>query len=130
MKIKFQSYKELHRIVTGVSSKNIWEMLSGGKDFNAILDICPDEFNDWARGVKAKLELEYLDVESRAKYALDCVKDLPTRKEQAMKLISEHKAVAKIVFLMLDGADYSFAVWKMIEPKFEQPFLDQALKPG
>lgn len=126
-KIKFDDYIKLHRIVTGVSNKTVWEMLKDGKPFDEILEVCPDEFNEWLKNTKANFELGYLGIESRAKYAHDCVRELPNRKEQAMALMSNHKELSAIVFKMLDGQDYSGAIWNMIKPdRFVQPFANKS----
>jgi RNA ligase len=125
-KIKFDNYIKLHRIVTGVSNKTVWEMLRDGSSIDSMLEICPDEFNDWLKNTKASFELKFLGLESRAKYAYDCVRELPNRKEQATTLISNHKEVSAIVFKMLDGADYSGLIWNMIKPdRFVQPFANK-----
>lgn len=126
MKWKTHDYIKLHRIVTGVSNKTVWEMLREGKPFDGILEVCPDEFNEWLKATKAYLELRYLGIESRAKYAYDCVRELPNRKEQATALMSNHKELSAIVFKMLDGQDYSGAIWNMVKPdRFVQPFANK-----
>ena len=125
-KIKFDDYIKLHRIVTGVSNKTVWEMLRDGSSIDSMLEICPDEFNEWLKNTKASFELKFLEVESRAKYSYDCVRELPTRKEQAMTLMTDHKEVSAIVFKMLDGSDYSVSIWNMIKPdRFVQPFANK-----
>jgi RNA ligase len=128
-KIKFEDYCLLHKIVTGVSNKTVWEMLKDGKPFDEILEVCPDEFNEWLKNTKAYFELGYLGIESRAKYAYDCVRELPNRKEQAMALMSNHKELSAIVFKMLDSQDYSGSIWNMIKPdRFVQPFANKSEK--
>lgn len=125
-KIKFDDYIKLHRIVTGVSNKTVWEMLRDGSSIDSMLEVCPDEFNDWLKATKAFFELRFLELESRAKYAFDCVKDLPSRKEQAVELMSNHKELSGIVFSMLDGKDYNVALWNMVKPdRYIQPFSDK-----
>jgi RNA ligase len=126
MKCKTQTYIKLHRIMTGVSNKTVWEMLRDGSSIESMLEVCPDEFNDFLRNTKAALELRYLGIESRAKYAYDCAKELASRREQAMFLMSNHKELSSIVFRMLDGQDYSKAIWNMIKPdRYIQPFANK-----
>jgi len=125
-KIKFEDYIKLHRIMTGVSNKTVWEMLRDGSSIESMLEVCPDEFNDFLRNTKAALELRYLGIESRAKYAYDCAKELASRREQAMFLMSNYKELSSIVFRMLDGQDYSKAIWNMIKPdRYIQPFANK-----
>ena len=126
MKLKTQDYIKLHRIVTGVSNKTVWEYLRDGKSFEDIIEIVPDEFNEWLKATKVSLELRYLGIESRAKYAYDCVKGLDSRKDQAIELMNNHKELSGIVFKMIDGSDYSGSIWNMIKPdRFVQPFSNK-----
>ena len=123
-KIKFADYCVLHKIVTGLSSKGVWEMLRDDKSFDEILELVPDEFFEWLTKTKHNLEQSYTIIEDKAKSVYKVVKTLPTRKEQAMELLKNHKDVSAITFKMLDGADYSNLVWDMVKPeKFEQPFV-------
>ena len=55
IKVKFDEYKRLHRILTNVSTRNIWEYLKEGKGLNEIIDRVPDEFYEWVKGVEEGL---------------------------------------------------------------------------
>jgi len=126
-KIKFEHYCQLHRIVTGVSNKTIWEMLRDGKPFEDMLELCPDEFFAWLNKTKNDLLAAYGEIELRANDAYDCTKELTTRKDQAMFLVSNYKELSSVVFKMLDGSDYSGSIWNMIKPdRFIQPFANQS----
>ena len=122
VKIKFQDYCNLHRIVTGMSSTHVWEYMRDNKSFDEILEICPDEFNNWLKEVKMKLESDFSEIESEAKIALDVIKLLPTRKEQALELLKTYPKVSAIVFKMLSGEDYADLIWRQIKPTYDQPF--------
>jgi len=125
-KVKFDDYIKLHRIVTGVSNKTIWEMLRDNSSLDAMIEVCPDEFNNWLRKVKDNLENQYMVLEERAKIAYDVVKLLESRKEQAIALMSNYNDVAPIVFKMLDNASYSKVIWNMLKPtSYIQPFANK-----
>lgn len=57
VKIKFENYVTLHRILTGLSKRSIWELLMAHpSDAHAalmalydVLQLVPEEFTDWAR---------------------------------------------------------------------------------
>jgi len=122
-KIKFDDYCKLHKNVTGVSNKSIWENLKENKSFDEILEICPDEFNWWLKQTKESLENDYEVVKAKAFMAFEQVKDLETRKEQAISLLLQHKDISHIVFKMLDGQNYSEEIWDLVKPAyFVQPF--------
>ncbi len=122
-KIKFADYCHLHKIVTGVSNKSVWEFLKGKKSFDEILEITPDEFNSWLKETKQSLENDFEIVKAKALMAFDEVKDLETRKDQAINLMTNHKDVSHIVFKMLNGQPFYDEIWDCVKPtKFIQPF--------
>lgn len=124
VKVKYDTYCQLHRIVTGISNKDIWERLSRNQNFDELLELCPDEFYQWVKKVKAELYEAYSLVENEAKSIYDSVKHLPTRKEQAESL--KGYKYNSIVFKMIDGSNYDFLVWKMVKPeKYSQPFVNR-----
>jgi RNA ligase len=61
LKMKFEEYVRLHRILTNVSSKNIWEYLKTGQDMAEILEKVPDEFYQWVRSTKEALQAKHDD---------------------------------------------------------------------
>ena len=117
LKVKFEEYVRIHRIMTQVSSKTIWENLMANQPFNEILERVPDEFYQWVEMTKARLEKEYKTVENIAKSEY---KELATRKETA--LYFQTCQYPKILFSMLDGKDYSETIWRYIRPAYERPF--------
>lgn len=123
VKIKLEEYVRLHRLVTQVSNKSIWEMLSTGKPIDEILDRVPDEFYNWVKSVVNGLQNSYRIVEDMAKGELMQVTHFPTRKDQAVWLDRHCPAPYKpIVFCMLDGKDYSKHIWKMVRPEYCRPY--------
>ncbi len=117
VKIKFEEYLRLHRIITQVSNLNIWEYLKTNQTMEEILERVPDEFFDWVKETKKDLENQYLEIENRCK--LD-FRVLDSRKETALYFMTcKHPGV---LFAMLNNKDYSVIIWKMIRPTFEKPF--------
>lgn len=54
-KIKFENYLTLHYILTGISAKEIFKLLSDKEDdqaLNKILQNTPDEFDSWVENIK------------------------------------------------------------------------------
>jgi RNA ligase len=117
VKVKFEEYVRLHRILTKISTVNIWEFLSSNEPFDAILEKVPDEFYDWVKRVVAELTTEYEAIDN---YCKQHYKELATRKETAIYFQTlQHSS---ILFAMLDGYDYSPMIWKKLRPKYEKPF--------
>ena len=121
VKVKGQRYMELHRMITGISSRSIWETLSQGKSFNELLDVVPDEFGDWVRREK-NLLIEAFDLKNeRTEEAYVAAKLLPDRKSQAMMIRSEFTDVSSSAFAALDGKPTTQIIWKQIYPEFRRP---------
>jgi RNA ligase len=117
VKVKFDEYVRLHRILTGVSNQLIWEMLKNNTPLDAILERVPDEFYHWVKQTREKLLDAYCAIEAQ------CQKDfrvLEDRKTTALYLLS--CAYPSILFAMLDGRAYDSIIWKLIKPRYEKPF--------
>lgn len=121
VKVKGVRYMELHRILSGVSSRSVWESLSTGKPFDELLAVVPDEFADWVRAEKAALETMHAEHMSRAYQALAIAKQRQTRKEQALAILEHFKDVSSLAFLLLDGKPCEAQAWKMLYPEFRRP---------
>lgn len=129
VKVKFNEYVRLHRILTNVSSKNIWESLMKKDSLEDLLSRVPDEFYKWVHKVKDELEAKYKEIEAEAlefKKQVDeliLYKDFKTaRKIAAAKIMTEKKHLSSVIFKMLDEQDYSEIIWRMLKPEYSKPF--------
>jgi len=118
MKIKFEDYVKLHKVMTGLSQIGIWEMLKEGKDPFA-QDI-PDEMFDWLSGIVNDLKQKYETIKNIADVAFYEAVKVPLRKDQA-SIISK-SPYPGVSFSMLDNKDYAPVIWKMIRPKGQYTF--------
>lgn len=123
LKVKFEEYCRLHRLITQVSSTTIWEMLKSKEPFEELLERVPDEFYSWVKQTKASLEKEYKGILEQ------CEKDykvLGSRKETAMYFLTcKYSAV---LFAMLDQKSFDEIIWKLIRPDHERPFVEHSTK--
>ncbi|BAL92432.1 putative RNA ligase [Actinoplanes missouriensis 431] len=118
VKIKYADYVRLHRLVTGLTPRTVWEILAAGGDLDALTAPLPDEFHTWVRGVAAELTAT---VEARAEAVeaafAEIVAALPEgwgRKEFATAALrSEYRGE---LFLRLDGKDYRPGLWQRARP--------------
>jgi T4 RnlA family RNA ligase len=117
LKYKLADYVRLHRIITRVQAKDIWECLSQNQSLEQFLDSVPDEFYNWVKDTKLELEAKYHAIEVECQQAF---KDLGERRESAMYF--QTQTYPGVLFLMLDGRDYSQVIWKLIKPGYERPF--------
>lgn len=123
VKIKFNEYVRLHKLITGVSEIAIWEHLKEGKTLDDLLEKVPDEFFKWVRDVEGKLRSAYqkIEQEARTQFAvIDMRGTEATRKDWALKI--QKMTNPNIGFAMLDNKDYSDIIWRMIRPKGQSQF--------
>ncbi len=71
LKIKQADYLALHRIVSGLNTRRVWQHLVDGAPLDELVTPLPDEFHPWVRGVAAHLtdEVERADRRLRAEFA-------------------------------------------------------------
>lgn len=118
IKIKFDEYIRLHRLVTGVNERRIWDILQSGDNLDELLNCVPDEFYDFVVKTKEDLEKQFDTLQKDARKLYRDVRKLKTRKEQAIYLCQHNKKhkLIHIVFAMLDNKDYTEIIWKIIKP--------------
>lgn len=117
LKVKFEEYQRIHRIVTGVSSVSIWEYLKAGQDLTPILEKVPDEFYDWVKEIHAQLLAQFGEIEAICKADF---RILETRKDTA--LYFQTCRYPAVLFKMFDQKPYDEVIWKQLRPVFQKPF--------
>ena len=133
VKIKSDEYKRLHKILTGVSTKTIWELLRNGQDIKEYLYNVPDEFYDWAVEQERKIKKEFSIIHIYCKvfmsnfptYTEAIENEMPT-KDLALRIKQEK--YASVLFAMWrekPEEDIRNIIWKMIKPVYEQPFKQE-----
>ncbi len=123
MKIKFEEYVRLHRILTNVSNRDIWEVLRTNGDMKEILDGVPDEFYDWVRNTKEDLLNQYNQLEREYQWIFKIINRAPNIENRAVFAdYAKRYKHPSILFNMLDGKDYSQHIWKLLYPPYSKPF--------
>lgn len=124
VKVKFGEYVRLHRILTGLNPKAIWELLVKKQEASVqswLEDAkMPLSFKTWLGGWVTELQARYNELEVGAKEVF-AQKPEGTRKELAMYFLNSPN-LKQILFLMLDGRDYTGAIWDKIKPKATDTF--------
>lgn len=118
LKIKQEDYVALHRIVTGLNERVVWEHVSAGKPVADLLAPLPDEFHGWAGEVAARLlatvESNAAEVESAYSTILASLPPAPTRKDFAL-LAKDHPRRGQL-FNRHDGKEYRRSLWDECYP--------------
>jgi RNA ligase len=119
MKIKFDDYVRLHKIMTNLSTTAVWEVLSNGQNMDSILKDVPDEFYQKIREYEDKLHCEFRGLKSEYEDHFESIRRLGTR-----KLFAQFSNVGfmypKILFAMYDGKSVDAMIWKIIKPEFRK----------
>jgi RNA ligase len=121
VKVKGQRYMELHRIITGVSTRTVWEYLSENKSFDEMLAVVPDEFAQWVRMETEAQNAAHKALQRRAEAAYLAVKHLPDRKSQALAILANYCDISAAAFALLDGKSIDSILWKDLYPAFRRP---------
>jgi RNA ligase len=121
VKVKGVKYMELHRLISGISSRAVWEALANGKSFDELLTIVPDEFGDWVRREKAAQIAAFDALNARTEQAYLAAKELPDRKAKALKILGDFKDVASAAFAAIDHKPTAAILWKQLYPEFRRP---------
>ena len=122
VKIKQADYLALHKIVTGLNARGVWEALGDGKTVADICEPLPDEFHQWVKDLAGGLQLQAEMAYEAARVTHDNIVE---------KLDQEHPngwqrrhyadwatrcANPAWLFNLLDGRDPRPAIWKTVRP--------------
>jgi RNA ligase len=118
LKVKQEDYIALHRIVTGLNERTVWEHLMAGKALGELLNPLPDEFHRWVREVAADLvaqvEADAAEVERAHSAILATLSPGYTRKDFAAHAVAHPLKWA--LFNRLNGKSYREGLWKAHYP--------------
>jgi RNA ligase len=118
IKIKFEEYCRLHRIVTNISNVSIWERIKEDLPLGEILDRVPDEFYDWVKQTEENLRDNYQDILEECEKDLYRIRqDLGNSERREYAEIIKTKKYPSVIFYMLDGKRVNEMIWKLVKPK-------------
>ena len=128
VKVKFEEYVRLHRILTEISNLDIWQGLMDEKEVSSIVKEVPDEFDQWVKDWESALKFAWVMQKRPIDAIYEKLKNLnlETRKDQALWI--EENVPSKedrgIIFSMLNGHDENvrISIWKRIRPEYQRPF--------
>lgn len=123
VKVKQEEYIRLHRIVTGLSERSVWERMmrwyvrEDRSTLHDLLDEIPDELHEWVRSVWYGLELEVEGIASRASDTHRVLMALHGYARKAYALAAQqHPQLRPYLFLLLDGKDPKPAILRSLKP--------------
>jgi RNA ligase len=132
MKIKFEDYVRLHRLITGFSNVDIWESLRDGKNIEEMLENVPDEFDKWVRKTISDIRYHKYRIEERCGKIHDYFRygkygdrdPEPTKKEfvEHLDFCKTEPKIRAICLSIWDSKKYDKILWGMLRPKYQKPF--------
>lgn len=122
LKLKQADYVALHRVVTGLNERAVWELMQEGKSCAEVCEGLPDDFHPFVSRVYAELNGQWYGIYYAAKDDYDAlIRRLPagfSRKDFALAVKDGAQYPMWLLFLLLDGKDIGSAVWKLIRPGY------------
>lgn len=144
MKIKGDEYCRLHKILTNVSNRNIWEYLSTNQSMDEIIDKVPDEFYNWVKITISDFENQfekilnevindYWDIETKLiDEQLKLDDDMVYDDREYTKRYAEEALKKKYPHLLfsyrkeqLNPINTSKGIWKKLYPSYSKPFQNE-----
>ena len=113
VKVKFAEYLRLHKLMTGVTPRAIWELLRDGRSLDPLYERVPDEFHAWMRAQEYALREQFAELLEAARYCVHLQEGKP-RAEIARNIAHlPHRAA---VFHLLDGKEPDRIIWELVKP--------------
>lgn len=125
VKIKQDDYVALHRLITGMNARVVWEKLDQGLTADDLCEGIPEEFWPWVRQVAAELEGEYQRIAGAAaaeyRQILAALPDGWTRKDFALAMVQSPNRAW--LFNLLDERDPRPGIWRTLKPSGERTLV-------
>jgi RNA ligase len=123
LKLKREEYLRLHRIVTGITPRRIWEMLKDGTPpIDRLFAGTPAPFQAWARTEIAKIEEQRAEIEGASQEAYRQIVDAAPADRKAFAMLARQHRHSAILFKLYDGKPYDEIIWKLVRPGPADPF--------
>ncbi len=125
-KVKFEDYVRLHRILSNVSQKSVWELVCERKSLEEYLALIPDEFHNQVKGWYYKIIADYGAIDSRVKHEFDrVVRLLPQTfiADGDDEIIAKESEYKGMLFSLYDSKDIHDALCDLVKPSAAQPLI-------
>lgn len=119
VKIKQDDYVRLHRIVTGLSERSVWQHMLDGDPLEELLGPLPDELHDWTREVWHALTeaADYIEADAQeAHERIVSTLDPQFERRDYAEHAKAHGHLTPYLFTILDGRDPRPAILKTLKP--------------
>lgn len=152
-KVKLSEYVRLHKVLTGITERDIWRMLglqryadqppklvakalgcapaevaaagTGPSPLEALLDAVPDEFDQWVKSVAYRLEFQARTLQARVAGEYSAIAHLGGDRGVFARAAQriDDPAIRACMFLMLDDRPTGLHLWRAIRPETVAPYV-------
>lgn len=127
VKLKQEDYVALHKIVTGLSARTVWQHLKDGKPIKDLIEPLPDEFHTWVlevahdltRTIDARgsaLRLAYSDILADLPYERFSMDDQRAAKKE-FAMVAKDSPDPWAMFALYDDKDITAKLWDEVKPE-------------
>lgn len=127
IKFKYDEYFKIHKLVSGLNEKFIWEFLYDGTEIP--IENIPDEFLDFVFDTKYNLQVKFESIFDTAvnnyNRILSSLPDNYTQKDFALKVNEVNPTYLRSILFAFHGGYVDNAIkfiWKLLKPKFEKGY--------
>lgn len=128
VKVKFDEYVRLHRVVTGINARSVWDAMRQGDDLDALIEGIPDEIFQWVQTTRAQIQDHFDEVRQESEIAFHARPKGMDRAETAAWFKGAAEAPAHVrgpnlavLFSLLDRKPYLDLLWKLVKPEATTP---------
>lgn len=125
IKLKQDDYVALHRLITGMNARVVWEKIGEGLTVTDICEGLPEEFWPWVQETGGELIRERnAIIDSATAEHQRILASLPegwTRKDYALE--ASKSQLRPWLFLLLDARDPSAKIWRTLRPSGERTLV-------
>lgn len=124
-KVKLPKYVEIHRLLSLLSPRAIWEIMASGSDVDAAIAPLPDEIHAEAVEIRDRVRADFNALADAHREAFRTVDQCADRKAQAAQVMAMRSdgINPSVLFALLDGKDPSDKLWKMVRPEASDTVL-------
>ena len=125
-KVKGAEYCKLHRIMTNITTYDIWEWLKDDKDWEDLIAEVPDEMYDWVKSVVESIRKDYMKIFSEMVIEILKIRDedIQTSKDLYFRLQQTKHFNPLFCFYKRTIKDMNEVIFKQIKPKFSKPVYE------
>jgi RNA ligase len=124
VKVKYDEYVRLHRMVTGLSTTVIFDHLRSGGPLSELIENVPDELfaavDEVVADLSAKFSAAHAEVVRLHREVVAEVDPVVDRRGFAQRVLALDFPLKHSLFALQDGRSFDGAIWESVKPPFRR----------